>query len=263
MKAAPEVYAPDMQTREEKFEAALPKRRVGLITPLSFIDGSAYEFYHLAPSGVMAVMSGLGLSEFTAADAERIFEPLDKIADKMIDRDIDMVMQSGLPPALLLGVEGHDRVIARLAARTNVPASSTILAVCAAARHLGLKKIVVANKWSEEMNATLAAFFARAGVSITGVVAELKIPKEYMKMGLPEYLDMGYRLGREALLAHPEADGLFLGGGAGVVQPAVEELEREFGKPVISNINAMIWEMLHRVDYWTPMPGRGLLLSSS
>ena len=65
------------------------------------------------------------------------------------------------------------------------------------------------------------------------------------------------------MLAYPDADGLFLGGGAGVVQPAVEELEAEFGKPVISNINAMIWEMLHRVDYWTPMPGRGLLLSSS
>ena len=45
-------------------------------------------------------------------------------------------------------------------------------------------------------------------------------------MGLPEYLDIGYRLGRGALLAYPDADSLFLGGGAGVVQPAVEELER-------------------------------------
>jgi len=251
-----------MQPLSELFEESLPKRRIGLISPLSIIDGSAYEFYQLVPRGVMAVMSGLGLTEFTSADADRIFAPLEAIADKMVDRDIDMLIQSGLPPALLLGVEGHDRMIARLAARTNKPVSSTILAECAAARHLGLKNIVVANKWTAEMNATLAAFFARAGVRIVGVVAELKIPREYMKMGLPEYLDIGYRLGREALLAHPEADGLFLGGGAGVVQPAVEELEREFGKPVLSNQNAMIWEMLHRVDYWTPMPGRGRLLSS-
>ncbi len=262
MTATPEVEAANMQTISARFEESLPKRRLGIISPLSIIDGSAYEFYELVPRGVMAVMTGLGLSEFTAADADRIFAPLDIIAEKMVDRDIDMVMQSGMPPALLLGVEKHDRMVERLASRTKKPASSTILALCAAAQHLGLKNIALANKWSDEMNVTLAAFFARAGVRIAGLVAELKIPPEYTKMGLPEYLDIGYRLGREALLAYPEADGLFLGGGAGVVQPAVEELEREFGKPVLSNQNAMIWEMLHRVDYWTPMPGRGRLLSS-
>jgi hypothetical protein len=104
-----------MQTLSARFEESLPKRRLGIISPLSIIDGSAYEFYALAPRGVMAVMTGLGLSEFTAADADRIFAPLDVIAEKMVDRDIDMVMQSGMPPALLLGLEGHDRVIERLA----------------------------------------------------------------------------------------------------------------------------------------------------
>jgi maleate cis-trans isomerase len=251
-----------MWNERRMFEDVVPKRKLGLISPLSIIDASAYEFYQIVPPGVMAVMAGLGLTEFSAADAERIFAPLEALADKMVVRDVDMLMQSGLPPALLLGVEGHDRMVARLAARTNKPASSTILALCSAAKHLGLKNIVVANKWSDEMNATLAAFFARAGVRIAGVVAELKIPSEYTKMGMREYLDLGYQLGRAALLEHPEADGLYLGGGAGLVQPAVEDLEREFGKPVLSNQNAMIWEMLHRVDYWIPMPTRGRLLAS-
>lgn len=247
----------------QRFEDAVPARKLGLISPLSIIDASAYEFYRIAPPGVMAVMAGLGLTEFTAADAERIFAPLEALAGKMVDRDVDMLMQSGLPPALLLGVEGHDRMVARLGAHTGRPASSTILALCAVAEHLGLKNIVVANKWSDEMNATLAAFFARAGVRIAGVVAELKIPSEYTKMGMREYLDLGYQLGRAALLDYPDADGLYLGGGAGLVQPAVEELEREFGKPVLSNQNAMLWEMLHRVDFWTPQPGRGRVLGSS
>jgi arylmalonate decarboxylase len=244
------------------FDDLLPKRRVGLISPLSVIDASAYEFYQLAPPGVMAVMSGLGLTEFSAEDMERVLAPLDALADLMSDRGIDMIVQSGLPPALLIGIEGHDAVIERLARRTGKPASSTILALCVAAKHLGLKRIAVANKWTDAMNDTLARFFARAGVEIIGVVSEPKVPSEYTKMGLAEYLDLGYQLGRAALIDYPDADGIYLGGGAGLVQPAVEALENEFGKPVLSNQNAMLWEMLHRVDFWTPMTGRGRLLAS-
>jgi arylmalonate decarboxylase len=244
------------------FEDVLPKRMLGILSPLSIIDASAYEFYQLAPPGVMAVMTGIGLTEFTAADVERALVPLDALADKMMDRQVDMIVQSGLPPALLMGVDAHDKLIERLARRTGKPASSTILALCAAARHLGLRRIAVANKWTDAMNRTLADFFARAGIEIAGVVSEPKVPSEYTKMGQAEYLDLGYQLGRAALIDFPNVDGLYLGGGAGLVQPAVELLEREFGKPVLSNQNAMLWETLHRVDYWAPMTGRGRLLAS-
>ena len=116
----------------------------------------------------MAVMTGLGLSEFTAADGERIFAPLEAIVDKMVDRDIDMLMQSGMPPALLLGVEGHDRMIERMAARTDKPVQQHDPGAVRRSAAFGIENIVLANKWSDEMNATLAAFFARAGVSIAG-----------------------------------------------------------------------------------------------
>ncbi len=244
------------------WDDVIPKRKLGLISPLSIIDASAYEFYQLAPPGVMAVMTGLGLTEFSAQDVERIFAPLDALADAMMVRGIDAIVQSGAPLPLLIGVEAHDRVVAQLARRTGKPATSTMLAVAAAAKHLGLRRIAVANKWSEAMNGVLAQFFARDEVDVIGVVAELRVPSEYTKMGLAEYLDVAYQFGREAFAAFPDADGIYLGGGAGLMQPALERLEREFGKPVISNQNAMLWQTLHLVDFWTPLAGRGLLLGS-
>jgi maleate cis-trans isomerase len=244
------------------WEDVVPKRKLGIISPLSIIDASAYEFYQLAPLGVMAVMSGLGLTEFSAQDVERVFAPLDALADAMMDRGIDAIVQSGAPLPLLIGLEAHDRIVAQLARRTGKPATSTMLAIGAAAQHLGVRRIAVANKWSDAMNGVLAQFFARAGVEVVGVVSELKVPSEYTKMGLPEYLDIAYRFGRQAFAEHPEAEAIYLGGGAGLMQPALELLEREFGKPVISNQNAMLWQTLNLVDFWAPIAGRGLLLAS-
>jgi maleate cis-trans isomerase len=245
------------------FEDDLPKRRLGILCPLAVIDASAYEFYRLAPPDVMPVMTTIGFEEYSAADVERVFEPLDALADTLVARGIDLIMQSGVPLPLLIGVDAHDRIIERLARRTGKPASSTILAVGASAKHLGLHRLAVANKWTGEMNATLATFLARDGITIAGVANEVKTPLEFQNSDPAETLARAYQLGREALTDFPDADGLFLGGQAWFVQPALERLEREFGKPVISNQTAMLWDMLHRVDYWRPMPGRGRLMAST
>jgi maleate cis-trans isomerase len=245
------------------FEDDLPKRRLGILCPLAVIDAAAYEFYRLAPPGVMSVMTSIGFTEYSAADVERVFAPLDALVDTLLARGIDMIMQSGVPLPLLIGIEAHDRVIERLARRTGKPASSTILSVGAAAKHLGIKRIAVANKWTDPMNAMLATFLARDGVAIAGTANEVKTPMEFQHSDPAETLTRAYQLGREALTEFPDADGLFLGGQAWFVQPALEQLERDFGKPVISNQTAMLWDMLHRVDYWQPMPGRGRLMAGT
>jgi maleate cis-trans isomerase len=210
----------------------------------------------------MAVMTSVGFSEYSATDVERALAPLDAMVELLVERGIDLIMQSGVPLPLLIGIEAHDRIVERLAQRSGKPATSTILSVCAAAKHLGLKRIVVANKWTDAMNATLAEFLARAGVAVAGVANEVTTPYAFQRMGADEGLDHAYQLARSALGAFPDADGLFLGGQAWFVQPALESLEAEFGKPVISNATAMLWDMLHRVDYWQPQGGRGRLLAS-
>ena len=69
--------------------------------------------------------------------------------------------------------------------------------------------------------------------------------------------------GAQALKDFPDADGLYIGGGAWIVMPMVEPLEKAFGKPVICNMNAFIWNALHIVDFWKPIQGQGRLLASA
>ena len=154
------------------FEDQVPKLKIGALKPLSVVDNSAYEFYRIAPPGVMLVMIPVGLGKFSKDDVERVFAPLDGYVDQLMERGVDLIMQSGVPLPLLIGIEAHDRLIDRIEKRSGKPATSSVLGVVAAAKRLGLHRIVVANKWSEAMNRTLGDFFARGGTAITGVAAD-------------------------------------------------------------------------------------------
>src|SRR4029453_2935815 len=157
--------------RKKMFEDAVPKLKLGVLKPLLVVDNSAYEFYRIAPPGVMLVMIPVGLGKFSKDAVERGVAPLDSYVDQLMERGVQLIMQSGVPLPLLIGVEAHDRLIERIAKRSGVPATSSVLGVVATAKQLGLRRIAVANKWSETMNKTLAAFFAREKIEVAGVAS--------------------------------------------------------------------------------------------
>jgi maleate cis-trans isomerase len=242
------------------FEDDLPKRKIGVLTPLSVIDNGAYEFYRLVKGRVMLVMIPVGLSEFTGKDVERVFAPIDSYLDKLMERRVDIVVQSGVPLPALIGVAAHDRLIAHMADYTVRPATSSILGVVEAAKELGITHIALANKWSDAMNRTLAEFFTRKNITVAGVTSKVLAPSQFQKMSGEDNIELAYALGGQALRDLPEADGLYIGGGAWLSQPVAEALEGEFGKPVITNVSAMIRNVLTRLNCWTPIPGHGRLL---
>lgn len=244
------------------FEEFVPRKKIGYLAPLPVIDNQPYEFYRLAPPGVMMVMTPVGLGEFSKEDVERVYEPVDRLVDSLTERGVDIIVMAGVPLPLLIGIEGHDRLMDHISARAGVPAVSQVGNVTAAMRHLGLRNVVVANKWTDEMNASLGTFMAREGVSMAGVSSQSMAPKDFVRMRSQNSMELAYELGRRAFEQFPEADGLYIGGGAWISQPVVEKLEEEFGKPAICNQTAMQWNVLSILDVREPVEGHGKLLAS-
>lgn len=245
------------------FEEYTPKHKIGCLSPLAVVENAAYEFYRLAPPGLMLVLLPVGLAEFSRADVERVFAPLDRYLDMLKERGVDLVMQNGVPLPLLIGIEAHDRMIAHMAKYSGLPATSTMLSVARAARQLGLRKMVLVNKWSDEMNRTLADFLARAGVTTCGVANKSLAPAEFVKISTEDQMRLAYELGRRAFLENADCDGVYIGGGTWLAEPVAEELEQEFGKPVICNQAAMIRDILHILGDWKPIAGRSRVLSAA
>jgi maleate cis-trans isomerase len=245
------------------FDQFLPKRKIGYLFPLSIIDNLAYQFYRLAPDGMMMILLPVGLREFTLTDVERAFAPLEDYIAGLLKQEVNIIVQGGVPPALLMGLERHDTLLARIKEISGLAASSTTLNVVAAAKSLGIKHIACANKWNSTMNNVLTAFFAREGIQVAGISSKSMVPDEFLKMKGGEGLQLAYELGRGALKENPDADGLYIGGSAWLTFPIVEPLEKEFGKPVVTNANATLWHLCHLLDYWKPIRGYGRLLESS
>ena len=244
------------------FEEHVPIRKLGYLAPLPIIDTLAYEFYQLVPKGIMMVAIPVGLSEFTRADVERVFAPIDEQVALLVERGVDIILQSGVPLPILAGPDFLARLLARIEAKAKVPATSTVLGVAAAARHLGIKKIAVANKWNDQMNKTLAEFFAKDGVSLVGVNSRTMRPNEFVALDRTEHITLAHELGRGALENFPEADGVYIGGGSWLTLPVITTLEEEFAKPVITNQVATVWHLLNLLQCWKPIAGHGRLMQS-
>src|SRR5436305_3120452 len=132
------------------FEGFIPKLKLGCLQPGAVIDNAPFEFYRLAPAGVMLVMVGVGLKEFSSRDVERVFAPLERYLDQLMERGVDLVIQNGVPLPILIGIEAHDRMIAHMGARTDLPTTSTVLSVVRAAADVGIGTAVVVHKGTDE-----------------------------------------------------------------------------------------------------------------
>ena len=245
------------------FEGFSPKVKIGCLMPGAIIDNHALEFYRLAPPGVMAVMIGVGLREFSSADVERVFAPIDQYLDQLVDRGVHIVTQNGVPLPILIGIEACDRMIAHMAERTGLPATSTVQAVVRGARDLGIRNIVAVNKWTTDMNRSLAAFFEREGVTVIGTTTKAMQPVDFHRIDADDHMALAYALGRQAFLDHPAADAIYIGGGSWIAEPVAARLEQEFGKPAICNQAAMIRHSLKLLDAWTPIEGHSRLLATA
>jgi maleate cis-trans isomerase len=113
------------------------------------------------------------------------------------------------------------------------------------------------------MNATLAAFLARGGVSIVGAATKPLAPAEFNRIEAGDHMQLAYELGRRAFLDHPECDGVYIGGGSWIAEPVAGRLEAEFGKPVLCNQAAVIRNTFKMLGIWQPIEGHCRVLAAA
>lgn len=242
---------------------SFPRYAIGVLSPLAGADTMPYGLYRLLGPDFIVISTSLKLESFAPADLERAVEAIDGALAHVVSRGADLILQSGTPLALSLGPEGLQQLIARLRERAGRPVLSSALNAVAAAQAVGARRLAVTNKWNENLNRALAAFFAHWGIEVVAGAAESQEPAHFQSADLRRSAELAYRLGRDALTRAPAADALFIGGGAWMVEPAAERLERELGKPVITHLNGAVRALLKALDRWQPFPaGHGRVLET-
>jgi maleate cis-trans isomerase len=241
--------------------SGFPRYAVGVLSPVAGSDTMPHGLYRLLGPDYIVISTSLSLQSFKSDDLDRAVAAIDKELGHLVSRGANIILQSGTPLALSLGPEGVEKLVARLSKQSGLPVLSSALNAVAAARAVKTRKLVVANKWNEEINRRLKDFFNHWDIDVIGGAADSQEPLAFQSADLRQSAELAYRLGRDALRRTPQADALFIGGGAWFVEPAADALEREFGKPVITHLNGAVRALLKEFSQWRPFPkGYGRVL---
>jgi arylmalonate decarboxylase len=225
-----------------------PRLRVGYVSPHPLVDTLAYEFYLMAPPGIMMMAACIEISDYTTAAVEDQLEPLDRRIGDLVRRGASRVIISGVPVAIALGRDRMTALRERLAARWGLPVDTDLEAIIAAASHLGLGRIGLATRWKAEMNAKLAEYLGEAGIEVVETASSPRSMAENSGLDDQTGMDLAVELGSRVLAAESAPEGVIIPGGRWITVGAIRDLEARFDRPVITNYSAGLWAALRQVD---------------
>jgi arylmalonate decarboxylase len=239
----------------------MPRHQFGYINPVQISDFIHYQFYRIFPADCLMVNYPLNLQRFSAGGVDQALEAFWSAFDFLVDRKVERISQGGIPVS---AYAGRPRILAMLeeaARRTSIPTTADFEESIDAIRHLGIKRLAVAAKWSPELMKRIVEYLGHAGITPVGVHGHEHSAQQVVALKPQDSVDIALALGRDAFAKMPDADGLLLAGGAWLVAQAVPMLEAEFGKPVVTNPGSTYWAALRQADL-KPQPGFGQLLES-
>ncbi len=227
-------------------EIVSPWYYLGYVIPHLYTDLDAYQFYRIAPEGMVLVTTQLNLHDRTLPAVE---DELPTLRDRidLLGRlgRVHRIAISGVPLAAALGRSRTLALLAEAGARTGLPCDTDIEAHISALKHLGASRIALAAKWSDAFNQSVIRYLNEAGIEVVASQAWGSSLEETKTSNAAEDHLRALDVGRRLLAGAPAAQALMIAGGLWFAVHAAPMLEAEFDKPVTLNITATTWAALH------------------
>ena len=233
-----------------------PWYHLGYVIPHLYTDLDAYQFYRVAPEGMMLVTTGLNLKEYSLAAVEQELPVLAERFDLLAQKKVDRISLSGVPVAAALGRTRMRQILAEAQARTGLQCDTDLEAHIATLRHLGASRIALVTRWPEAVNTALTGYLAEAGIEVIACRSRGRSLAQNKTSSAADDHLLALEMGREILRDTADAQALLMPGGLWYAIHAVPVLEAEYGRPVLLNILSTTWaalnaagtRMLHRPD---------------
>jgi arylmalonate decarboxylase len=216
----------------------------------------------LLPPNIRRISSSVEISDYTAEGVdEAIRTRYWPCVDELVKQGANSITLAGFPISSQLGRSRVLELLKETTAKTGVTADSQAEASIDAMRHMGMRRIAIASRWSEELNEKLTTYLTLAGFEVLTVTGVGQWAKQAFSMSIEEGVKLAFQLGRQAMREAPNADGLLMPGGAWRSLAAVPILEEDFGKPVVTNPIAQVWRLISQ-GIAPPVQGWGRLLAT-
>jgi maleate isomerase len=229
-------------------------RRIGLLIPSSSSTQEP-EFARALPPSVTVHAARLPLTRIQADQTARVVEDIETESRKLADAEVDVIALPATAPSSRAGAGGDQALIKRIRDATGKPATTASTAMLAALERLGARRLVLGAPWSQAVNQSVVAFLTANGYEVL----------DQQSLGHVDNLEVGrldestaYEMGRR--VDRPDADIVMLACGNWRTMGAIDRLERELGKPVVSTNLVTLWGALRLCGGVERIEGYGSLL---
>lgn len=212
------------------------RARFGIILP-AVNTTTEPEFYRCLPEGVTAHFTRMEFKETSPEYFERMVEDVPAGARMLSYSAVDAIVFACTSGSLYGGLGYDQKIIAKIKAQCDVPASTTSTAAIEAFRTMGITRVSVATPYEDWVNDLERQFFEGSGVKVIRM-------KGLGRKGLdvcevhPETL---YRFAKAQ--DDKESQALFLSCMGLRTLEVLPRLERDLGKPVFSSNQVTLWKL--------------------
>jgi maleate cis-trans isomerase len=229
-------------------------KRIGLLVPSSNTTVEP-EFYRALPRGVTLHTARLYLTRIAPESILKMVEDLETQATLLASADVDVIVLGATAPSFLKGL-GYDReLIAKIESATGRRATTTSTALVQALQHFGARRVVLGSAYNDNVNAIAKAFLEASGAEVLAVQGLALVDNLVVgRLSADTAYDLALKVNRD------DADAIVLSCTNWQTMDAIERIERETGKPVISTSQASIWAALRMIGYTESIDGYGRLL---
>jgi maleate isomerase len=216
------------------------------------------ELAAMAPAGVSIHTTRIRLPDVTESGIARMMESdgVSACAGLLADAPLHCITFAGTGGTFLKGVGWDHKIIERMKQETHgIPCSTTASAVVRALKALSIKRVSVVTPYLPQITELGRKFLIDSGFDVVSV-ASLGLADDRAIGDVP--LERVYEFAKSNSRAH--ADALFISCTNFRSVGAIEALEQELGRPVISSTQATFWDCLKLADVSIRVEGFGRLL---
>jgi maleate isomerase len=228
--------------------------RIGLLVPSSNTTVEP-EFYRALPPGVTLHVARLFLARITPDSILDMVQDLETQSRNLASAGVDVIVLGATAPSFIKGL-GYDReIVKRIEAATGKRATTTSTALIEALQTLGVSRVVLGSAFDDSINTIARKFLEANGVEVLaahglGYVDNLAVGR----LDVSTACDLARKIDR------PDAEAIVLACTNWKTMDAIERLERELGKPVVSTVQVSVWAALRAIGRIEGVPGFGQLL---
>ena len=235
-------------------QRAVPAGPIGLIVPPA--HGRVPQDAALMYPGIDFIATGLALGSVDKDGYDQVIDRVIGLAKDLANQGACAVSLMGTSLSFYRGPGFNAELKAQMEDAAGVPCSTMSFAILRGMEALGMRKVVLASAYIDDVNARLINFLTGQGVEVLGAKGlGITGVNEVGEVTTSRLVDLCLDAWKES----GPADGILLSCGGLVTLDAIREVEERLAVPVVSSSPAGFWDIVGVAGYERQRPGLGRL----